>query len=75
MVIGRGCWLEDITPNERVCALAGAGTGDNEVAGGRTTSGARGNDDEAVGCATSVAGGSDDKATEGCATSGAGGGG
>jgi len=75
MVIGSDCRLEDITLNERVRALAGAGADDNEAAGGHATSGARGSDDEVAGCATSVAGGSDDKVMEGGATSGAGGGG
>jgi len=75
MVIGRGCQLEDITLNERVRALAGAGTGNDKVAGGHATLGAWGNDDETVSCAASVAGGSDDEAMEGCATSGARGGG
>ena len=74
-VVGSDCQLEDITPNERVRALAGASADDDEVAGGRATSGARGSDDEVAGCATSVAGGSDDEAMEGGAASGAGGGG
>jgi len=39
-VVGRGCRLEDITPNERVHALAGAGAGNDEAAGGHATSGA-----------------------------------
>jgi len=71
MVIGRGCRLEDITPNEPVCALVGAGVGDDEAAGGHATSGARGSDDEAVDCAASGAGGSDNEVAEGCAASGA----
>jgi len=75
MVVGSDCRLEDITPNERVRALAGAGADDDEAAGGRATSGAQGSDDKVAGCATSVAGGGDDEATEGGATSGAGGGG
>jgi len=75
MVIGSDCRLEDITLNERVRALAGAGADNNKVAGGCATSGAWGSDDEVAGCATSVAGGSNDEATEGGAALGAGGGG
>jgi len=61
MVVGSDCRLEDITLNERVRALAGAGADDDEATGGHATSGARGSDDKVAGCATSVAGGSDEK--------------
>ena len=70
-VVGRCCQLEDITLNERVCALAGAGAGNDEAARGRATSGARGSDDEAADCAASGAGGSDNEVAEGCAVLGA----
>jgi len=70
-VVGSDCWLEDITPNEQVHALAGAGADDDEAAGGRATSGARGSDDEVADCATSGAGGSNNEVAEGCAVSGA----
>ena len=71
MVVGSDCRLEDITPNEQVRALAGAGADDDEAAGGCATSGARGSDDEAADCAASGAGGSDNEVAEGCAVSGA----
>ena len=70
-VIGSDCQLEDITPNERVRALAGASADNDEVAGGCATSGARGSDDEAADCAASGAGGIDNEVAGGCAVSGA----
>jgi len=70
-VVGRCCQLEDITPNERVHPLAGAGAGDDKAAGGRATSRARGSDNEAADCAASGAGGSDNEVAEGCAVLGA----